>query len=243
MTAALRWPVPALLAWAACWLAFRALCLAGAPAHATGLLVATAGAALAHAATTPWRRVFVAAGFPVSLVATGVGAGLPAWAWLLPLLLLLVVYPVRAWRDAPVFPTPRGALLGLAGRLDLQRPSRMLDAGCGLGDALVELHRELPDAVLTGIEWSWPLWLASALRCRFAEVRRADMWRADWSGHDLVYVFQRPESMARVADKAARELRPGAWLASLEFEVAGWRPSQVFACADGRPLWLYRIAS
>ena len=29
--------------------------------------------------------------------------------------------------------------------------------------------------------------------------------------------------------------------ASLEFEVDSRRPSWVFVCADGRPLWLYRM--
>ena len=51
------------------------------------------------------------------------------------------------------------------------------------------------------------------------------MWSADWSGFDLVYVFQRPESMERVLAKASRELRPGAWLASLEFEADSRRPA------------------
>ena len=74
-------------------------------------------------------------------------------------------------------------------------------------------------------------------------VRRADMWSADWSGFDLVYVFQRPESMARVIAKAARELRPGAWLASLEFEVVTLLPQLVLKSADGRPVWLYRRRS
>jgi hypothetical protein len=119
--------------------------------------------------------------------------------------------------------------------------SRALDAGCGLGDALVELRREYPRTALTGVEWSWPLRLVCALRCRFAQVRRGDMWRVDWSAYDLVYVFQRPESTARAAAKARAELKPGAWLASLEFEVEGWPPTAVFRCADGRPLWLYRL--
>jgi hypothetical protein len=47
----------------------------------------------------------IAAGFPLSLALTG-AAGLPAWAWLVPLALLLLVYPLNAWRDAPLFPTP-----------------------------------------------------------------------------------------------------------------------------------------
>ena len=111
----------------------------------------------------------------------------------------------------------------------------------GVGDGLIALRHAYPHARLEGLEWSWPLRLACALRCRFATVRRADMWTADWSGFDLVYVFQRPESMERVIAKASRELRPGAWLASLEFEVDSRRPTWVFVCADGRPLWLYRI--
>jgi hypothetical protein len=66
------------------------------------------------------------------------------------------------------------------------------------------------------------------------------MWATDWSAFAIVYLFQRPESMQRAADKAVRELRPGAWLASLEFEIGSLRPTRVFACADGRSLWLYR---
>ena len=55
-------------------------------------------------------RWMVAAGFPLSLLASGLGATLPAWAWLVPLGLLLLAYPQGSWRDAPLFPTPAGAL-------------------------------------------------------------------------------------------------------------------------------------
>ena len=238
--ARLPWPLPALLAWAACWALFAGLRGAGAPLAVALTLAVLLGAALAASGATPWRCVFIGAGFPLSLAASGLASGLPAWGWLAPLAALALVYPINAWRDAPVFPTPRGALRGLAAELALPEGARVLDAGCGLGDALIELHREFPRAAVAGVEWSWPLRFACALRCRFASVRRADMWLADWSTFDLVYVFQRPESMQRAADKAVGELRPGSWLASLEFEIASCRPSRVFTCADGRPLWLYR---
>ena len=240
-TTAAFWPVAALLAWAACWTAFAALGSHGAPTIVAATLASLLGAALAVLGSTPWRRVFVAAGFPLSLLVSGAAGALPGWAWLAPFAALAILYPVGAWRDAPLFPTPEGALRGLAAQIALPNEGRFLDAGCGLGDALIELHREFPRATLAGIEWSLPLRLACALRCRFATVRRADMWRADWSPYDLVYVFQRPESMERVIAKASRELKPGAWLASLEFEVDSRRPSWVFVCADGRPLWLYRM--
>ena len=66
------------------------------------------------------------------------------------------------------------------------------------------------------------------------------MWAADWGGHALVYLFQRPESLPRAVAKARRELADGAWLASLEFEAAELEPQAVLRRAGERPLWLYR---
>jgi hypothetical protein len=234
------WPLPALAAWAGCWLVFFAAGRAGAAEPTAALVAAFAGVLAAVPGRTPWRRVFIAAGFPLSLAASGAVGPLPAWAWLVALALLMLVYPLRAWRDAPVFPTRRGALLGLARDVRLAPGAAILDAGSGSGAALVELRREYPQALLTGIEWSWPLWLAGRLRCRFARVRRGDFWSADWTPFALVYLFQRPESMPRALAKAAHELRPGAWLASLEFEIASLAPERVLKRGDGRRLWLYR---
>ena len=162
----------------------------------------------------------------------------PAWAWLALMLPLLLAYPLRAWRDAPFFPTPPDALLGLA--QTLPPPQRVLDVGCGLGHGLLALHRLWPQARLQGIEWSPLLVLAARLRCPWSTVRQGDMWAADWSTHDLVYVFQRPESMGRVWAKACAEMDPGSWLVSLEFAVDGVAP---WACLHGegrRALWIYR---
>ncbi len=236
----LIWPLPALLVWGACWGVFYGLVAFGVPlitavASAMGL-----GTTSAFWPTSRWRRVALAAGFPLSLAASGFAGSLPPWLWLLPLALLLVLYPLNAWRDAPLFPTPSGALAGLANEVEITHEMRILDAGCGMGDALVELHREYPAAQLDGIEWSWPLRAVSALRCRFAHVCRADMWSANWAPYAMVYLFQRPESTGRAAAKATHELRPGAWLASLEFEVASLRPTHVHACSDGRRLFMYR---
>jgi hypothetical protein len=190
----------------------------------------------------------VAGGFPLSALALGQGSGLPAWLWLAPLGLLLLAYPVNAWRDAPVFPTPRGALTDLPRHAPLPANARILDAGCGMGDGLAELHRAYPTADLHGIEWSWPWRIVCGLRCPWATVRRADMWAADWSGFDLVYLFQRPESMPRAVDKARRELKAGAWLVSLEFEAVdgqgmSLKPHARLTLEGGRPVWVYRPAA
>ena len=182
----------------------------------------------------------IAAGFPLALALTG-WASLPAWAWLVPLLLLLAVYPLNAWRDAPLFPTPHAALQGLSAQVPLAPGARVLDAGCGLGDGLMALRRAYPEAQLEGVEWSWPLRLLCGLRCPWARVRRTDMWEHDWSGYALVYLFQRPETMPRAVGKALAELAPGAWLVSLEFAAPSPLPQVQLRLPGGRVVWMYRM--
>jgi hypothetical protein len=69
------------------------------------------------------------------------------------------------------------------------------------------------------------------------------MWRADWSGYQLVYLFQRPESMERAAAKAQAEMAPGAWLVSLEFAVPGALPQAQLRLSGERVVWVYRMPS
>jgi SAM-dependent methyltransferase len=237
------WPLPAVLTWAAAWLLFRALLGQGIALH-WALVTATAlGVGLSLLGNSWWRRVLIAGGFPLSLALSlpSLGlAALPAWAWLVPLLLLLAVYPLNAWRDAPLFPTPAHALDSLLQHAPLPDGARVLDAGCGLGHGLKALRRAYPQARLFGLEWSWPLRALCALRCPWAQVRRADIWAADWSSYDMVYLFQRPESMPRAVAKALAELRTGAWLVSLEFEAQGVKPTASCSEPGGKMVWLYQ---
>ena len=101
-----QWPLPALLAWGLAWLGFVLLAQAGAPQWAALLVGAALGAVLSTLQSTRTRRFSVALGFPLSLLASGLAGGLPAWGWLLPLILLALAYPRHAWHDAPWFPTP-----------------------------------------------------------------------------------------------------------------------------------------
>ena len=238
LLASLPWPLPALLAWASAWGLFWALQGQGLAWLALALASAL-GVALSVLAASWWRRALIGLGFPLSLALSG-AANVPAWAWLLPLMLLLLIYPLNAWCDAPLFPTPARALRDLPAQAPLPAGARVLDAGCGLGDGLKALREAYPQAQLHGLEWSWPLRGLCALRCRWARIRQGDIWRADWRPYALVYLFQRPESMARAVDKAQAELAPGAWLVSLEFEASTLEPQALLCCADGRTVWLYR---
>lgn len=244
------WPLPALMVWLLAWGLGAALAQAQTPAWAVLAVPTAFGAALAQwpaLAATRWRAVFVAGGFPLSSLALAWAQGqltnssLPAWAWLLPLALLMLAYPMRAWRDAPVFPTPQGALAELARHAPLPEGAQLLDAGCGLGDGMRELHQAYPQARCHGIEWSWPLALWCRWRCPWAQVRQGDMWGQSWAGFDLVYLFQRPESMPQAMGKALLELHNGAYLVSLEFEVPGAPPVASIALGPQRRVWVYRM--
>lgn len=242
----LPWPTPALLVWAAGLGSWQVGLLWGGGAVAAWLAGWLVSMALALACHGRWRQVIAALGFPLAswaMAASQGGGALPPWAWGLAAGSLLLLYPLGAWRDAPWFPTPRNALCGLAQACHGGPPASVLDAGCGLGHGLLELRAQFPLAQMHGIERSRPLrWLA-ARRCPWARVAGGDIWAANWAAHDLVYVFQRPESMARAYAKAMRELPPGGWLASLEFEVPGVAPVQRLGAVGGKPVWLYRKAS
>lgn len=235
-----RWPLPALIAWALSWLLYAIVLRAGLPAWLGVTLATLAGALLSALAGTLWRRIAVAIGFPLSLLLSGTVA-LPAWAWLLPLLIVLLVYPMNAWRDAPLFPTPAEALRGLPAHAPLSSGAKVLDAGCGLGHGLRALHEVYPEAALHGTEWSWPLRIAAAWLCPWARIRQGDMWRDDWGRYDMVYLFQRPETMPRALEKARAEMKAGAWLVSLEFVAEALQPEAVLENVEGKPVWIYRV--
>jgi len=234
----LKWPVPALLVWGGAWVIYL---------NASGLLPELWAMALACAVAaacsvvgrTVARRWALALGFPVSLWFSG-AAVFPAWGWLIPLALALLIYPVHAWHDAPIFPTPLNALRDLPTAAPLPSGAVLLDAGCGVGDGLRALRVAYPQAQFCGIEFSWPLRFMAALRCPWARIWHGDIWQEDWSGYDLVYLFQRPETMPHAVAKARDSLKPGAWLVSLEFEATELVPTAVVQASTHRPVWLYQ---
>ncbi|MDR7334992.1 class I SAM-dependent methyltransferase [Roseateles asaccharophilus] len=234
------WPLPALLAWLAAWLLYAAALAAGVTPGPALALGAALGALIGWLQTQRWRRLIVALGFPASVLALGWQGGSSGLLWLAPLALLWWLYPRRSWTEAPLFPTPRGALDELPAQAPLPPGARVLDAGCGVGDGLRELVRVYPRARVEGVEWSRPLALLARWRVRGATVRRGDLWADDWGNFALVYVFQRPESMPRVWDKACAEMAADGWLVSLDFAVPGVESTSNWQLPGGRFVWLYR---
>lgn len=242
-----KWPWPAIAAWSLGWAVMTLAARWGAAPEWAVLGGVLPALWLMRRAAPGWRRAVVLGGLPVSvLLVQGTGA-LPPWTWLVAGAALLLIYPIQAWRDAPLFPTPPSALCGLTAAVALPRGSRVLDAGSGLGDGLMALHAAFPLARLQGVEGGWALSWLSRARLRLAGLRgisvsRGDFWRTDWSAFELVYLFQRPETMPRAWAKAVREMRPGSWLVSLEFEVPGVPAVTRLDAGGGRSVWVYGIS-
>jgi hypothetical protein len=236
-----RWPLPAMGAWAFAWGVHQSIqSLGGSSAWA--FIVATLSAAgIACHVNSRHRRLLICLGFPLSALLLAGAQGLPSVAWALGCLALALLYPVRSWSDAPWFPTQKNALEGLDDLVATQPPLRVLDVGCGMGDGLKALHQIFPNTKIEGIEWSHVLTPIARWRCPWATVRQGDMWAQSWQNFDLVYLFQRPESMSKALDKARREMRPGTWLVSLEFEIEGYKPTAVLQFDGRKPVWIYRI--
>ena len=233
-----KWPLSPLVAWCFIWLLFELLSgflpfnMAAAFSCLAGILVGGFG-------STPARRIALAAGFPLSLVILQ-SVPLPMWLWACCLLFGLLLYPVQFWKDAPLFPTPSGALVRLSEVAVIPDRACVLDAGCGLGDALIALRQAYPRAQYFGVEASFMLVGMAWLRCPWSKIWQGDIWTEPWMRYGLVYLFQRPETMSRAVDKASRELIPGALMVSLEFAAIDLEPYAVLAKGTARPVWIYR---
>jgi SAM-dependent methyltransferase len=239
----IRWPLTALGVWGAAWYVYIFLVEQGMHSSVAMLFATLVGVSAAamgwHRGMSQARAAALAMGFPVSFWLLGT-ASLPAWVWLLPLVLIVWIYPLRAWRDAPVFPTPLNALRDVPRFAILPAQAKILDAGCGAGDGLKALREAYINAQWIGIEFSRPLSWVAKFRCPWAEVRCGDIWEDHWGAYDMVYLFQRPETMPRAVEKAKAEMKPGAWLVSLEFEAADLKPTATTEASPHRPVWLYQ---
>ena len=148
--------------------------------------LALLGALTAVAAGVRRRR-----GFPLSFAASGSRRDGSPSPWALARLPLALASPHalsrwRAWRDAPLFPTPTGALRGLAdarsaaaARRDAVRDAWQPRPRCRPGRAA---PRKYPGVwPRPGVEWSWPLrrrTCALALPLRAHSPAAATLWAA-----------------------------------------------------------------
>ena len=198
---------------------------------------------LRPASALPWSSKALRAGlFPLSYCALAASQGIPSWAWGACAAVGALVFPRLDKASAPLWRSPSELAMGLAAAYSGEEPSpaSALDAGCGLGDAVLSMRAAFPGSKVDGVESAWAPWAIARARCGEG-VELGDLWEKPWGGYGLVYLFLRPEAMGRARAKCADEMEPQSVVASMDFEFEGATPWDAVEVRAGRVLRLYRV--
>lgn len=156
----------------------------------------------------------------------------------------IMVY--AAVTTAPFVRTPR-AVIRAALRLAGLAPGELLiDLGCGHGHVLVIAAREF-GARAVGYEFAphhaFVAWLAAALRGQGrATVRWGDLYAADISHADVIYIWLTPHALPRLIPKLMAETRPSTRVVAFSSPIPGWEPIRTELVCGGRyRVFLYSV--
>jgi SAM-dependent methyltransferase len=170
----------------------------------------------------------------------------PAWAWVLPLGALLLVYGSSFRSQVPLFLSNRRTVERFAAWLDDTPGLRVLDAGSGTGSFSLRLARLRRDCTVSGFEQAFLPAQLGRLAARGqpnVDLHRGDFWKQDFGQYDVVYAFLSPVPMQALWHKAKAQMRSHGWLVSNSFPVPGIAVDAVLEVQDRRRtrLYCYRI--
>jgi SAM-dependent methyltransferase len=185
-----------------------------------------------------WLLLHLAFG-PAVILALRIDA--PAWMYVLPLCVLLLVYGSSFRSQVPLFLSNRRTVECFAAWLE-RRGLRILDAGSGTGSFSLLLARLRRDCSVAGCEQAFLPALLGRLSARGrpnVRLQRGDFWKQDFGQYDVVYAFLSPVPMSSLWQKASAEMRAQSWLVSNSFPVPEHAPDVVLDVHDRRRTRLY----
>jgi len=149
---------------------------------------------------------------------------------------------IFTWRFAPWVPTPKAELDRLLRCMDLDASQSFCELGAGDGRLMVWVHRHT-GARCTGLEVSPLMFLVGWVRVtlgRAGRVRFLDMYKADLSSYDVVYVWGTAYWVGtpEFREYLGRTLKPGARLVSYQQPLSDWTPDLVDRGGQ-RPIYVY----
>jgi hypothetical protein len=170
----------------------------------------------------------------------------PAWLYLLILLLLTLLFWGTVKGDVPLFLSSSAVSEALIEIVSREGAQSFVDIGAGLGTVVVPLGKAKPDTAIVALERAPLPWLLAAWRCRnLANVRvgRSSFWDQDLREFDVVFAFLSPLVMAKIGEKIRREMRAGCLFVSSSFPIPNSKPELVLELNDRRKtkLYCYRI--
>ncbi|MDZ7600120.1 MAG: hypothetical protein U1A06_01945 [Hoeflea sp.] len=209
------------------------------------LALQSAGAALVTKLIgLPVWWVWISLGFPPAMALALHAGELPAWPFGVAFLLLYLVFSNTARERVPLYLSNSQTTEALLSLMRQRGGTRFTDLGSGLGGVVRRLDGE--GRIARGVESAPMVWLVSALMSKLTgrgRIARQDIWAADISGEDIVYVFLSPEPMPALYRKAMSEMKPGSLLVSNSFAVPDVEADEVWELPDRRKtrLFLYEM--
>jgi len=139
---------------------------------------------------------------------------------------------VPALTGTPWVPTREKRIRRALELAELHPGEKLYDLGAGDGRVLVLAAKEF-GAQAMGIEIGPAQCLVGWLRGLFSgsrqniQLRCGNFYRTDMTDADVVFVYLTSSQTARLQEKLARELKPGARVVSIAADFPGWQPAQV----------------
>lgn len=144
------------------------------------------------------------------------------------------------FKGAIYVPTSKGKIKKIVELADIKPGDKAVDLGSGDGRVVMALARAGANAY--GYEVNPVLVNRSRKRIKKAglqnkaHVKWKNFWEADLSGFDLVVIYGMSHVMKRLEKKLERELRKGAKVAAVIFELPSWAPEK-----KEENIYLYKV--
>ncbi|MCM2475645.1 hypothetical protein HGO38_19405 [Rhizobium sp. CG5] len=188
--------------------------------------------------------VWIGLFFPLAVYLALASGDLPAWPFGVAFLVLSLLFSNTARERVPLYLSNRLTSKALLSLMQERGATRFMDLGSGLGGVVRAIDGD--GRIAVGVETAPLAFLVSVILSKIrgrGRIFRQDIWSTDISKQDVVYTFLSPEPMARVYQKAKREMKPGSILVSNSFAVPGLAADEVWDLSDRRKtqLFIYRM--
>ncbi len=191
-----------------------------------------------------WWKVIHSLFLPGALLALSVNIS-PEW-YLWSFIFLFLVFRSATTGRVPLYFSGKPAISELHALLRSKPDFKFIDLGAGIGSVTLHLALAFPQCEITGVENSVFPWLLGRLRTFRAGNHHwifGNFWNVNLGKYDVVYAFLSPAPMARIWEKARKEMRPASLFITNTFRCPNVEPTFVIKVAgkNNAALFCYEI--
>ncbi len=144
------------------------------------------------------------------------------------ILIFCLTFLYASWRGAPWVPMRADDVVRAMRLAKIKEGEIFFDLGCGDGRSLLAAARA--GAKAEGFEISLLPYFLAKIKIFFCKGKNKpkiyfrDLWRADLSRANTIFVFLTPRVMDRLREKMEKELKSGVKIICYVWPMPGWNP-------------------